>query len=1142
MYVKKGWYGLPVVLLLLFLLAGCVHQMATKDDTSDEKITKQEPTLKKYPDQPKTDWIITKNPHPKVLELREGVASNKNRYHIYFDTIPKNFDKEEAVEIAKLLLKCPPQDDFIYYSKEHFLNKKFVNKSVYGGWYHKNIEVHDYGFNFIGNSGNTKNRLNIGYIENLDADITDLIDVDSALQIVKAKTTVDLSKSKLCWDNLANKKCAPKTKFYVGLKKHSEIPEVELFWHTLFFATIYDYDHRTFGFTVNAKTGEFKHNHMHMQKACPSSACSKCINNTIQNDASCTDHPNPANFIHQADITLNNYELNTYKPTYSNNCVNFPALEIGVNNGVTYRLYNGLFDNYNINSFTNCVIDPFTNICAEGPQYASSTANTSYTCQEMSVWEALDAINKTQTQAAEHFLNREIFQSNMEYFNNVEPVNAYIGYDNKGAYYGSTDNDGNPFMYLGTGITNEDFSWTDIEIVTHEYTHHLLETYWGILWDRLRSTNESNALSEALCDIYSHYFTENITGSSNWEFAENVANPSYSNSTVLRKLNDPTNSAEPQAEVYSNLWSEISENGLPTGITGDRVPYYKAGVISYWFYLLTEGTSNDPENSPVNGVSLSPNGLGIDRAEKLLFNALEELKRRITNAGFSSYNNGLISFEEFRNTVLDATYEKYINNNVNSICSEEYTQAYRAFQAVGLIGSAVSDPSLNCNVISFDDSNYFDYCPSVSEFSCQSLSNGNQQLTLSFPDVTQEDGEYYIQVFYDDNGLGNFVFEYDFSMDGSLTPLTIGNLSAYMMPPIEIPTITTNVQLWIYNASNIISMPSDDVNIPLEVYTFGCGDQCNLINATDADNTDGPPSPNQGSIAINLSNTTFSTCPTSEICIDYSGNGPAQTFVDINGSQFAQTITNITLVSQSGTFCWTPDGDDVGTHNFEITATDGHPTEPITQTSTVTVNVVDYASEVWSNTSPIFSKTNESSAGANDGSVTVGLGSTYDLEYHWSGPGIPAGTVTYSNWPNGNKQTDLSDGNYAVNVYIYDSSCLYGSYTATVGTNSSGGGSTCQFDPGLIHMRAMPAIFNDQTTIEIELQEKPLQMSLSAFTTQGNPVQNLLSGDVLGVGTHQVTFDGSADPNGLYIFSLAIAVPQCRSGEQETINIKGFKY
>lgn len=193
--------------------------------------------------------------------------------------------------------------------------------------------------------------------------------------------------------------------------------------------------------------------------------------------------------------------------------------------------------------------------------------------------------------------------------------------------------------------------------------------------------------------------------------------------------------------------------------------------------------------------------------------------------------------------------------------------------------------------------------------------------------------------------------------------------------------------------------------------------------------------------------------------------------------------------------------------------------------------------EIWQGASPLVYTTNESAAGANDGSITAHVGSTEILEFLWDFPGGSSVDLITHN----STIENLSAGTYSVTIKFAGTDCIYGTFTTTVGTNGSGN-PICTFNQDLMFMRAVPAIFNDQTIIEVELQEKPLQLNLVAFDMQGNPVQNLLNGQVLQTGTHQIPFNGSSDPNGIYIFSLNISVPQCRSGTQESISIKGLKY
>lgn len=800
-----------------------------------------------------------------------------------------------------------------------------------------------------------------------------------------------------------------------------------------------------------------------------------------------------------------------------------------------------IYDDYFIETLTGCTFDA-DGECIDVSPFVSNVNNGSYNKEEICAWSAAFALHQVQQFFAEHYLDNGIFNNKANYFSSIVPLDIYIGYNRPASAYYNFDLVAGiqPHIYLTTGLRltsgyEDNKPFTNLEIVAHEYNHHL-QFYNYSIRNTINKNQETNALQEGLSDIYSVYAVNKIYGNDDenidWEFGDEVVNPSYTNNLLPRVLSNPLSSGLQQAVVYNSNWSEVNRSNIPDFIVNDsQVPYYKAGVISYWFYLLAEGS-----NSKVNGVDISSIGLGIDKAEKILFGSLQLLSDKIISIPIiSGYDTGNINFIEFRNTVLEYVATRYNLPNSYGVCSGEFSQVYRAFQAVGLINEDLSYINLPCNVISYNTA-LFENCPPVNNLKCKDVGDDEddiQQVNLTFPNNMLDDGIYYIQVYFDPFGTGDFIFEYHFSID---EPLTSTYLDDYMMPPFTVQSYSTPVKIIVYEVSDVNLLTTvDSIELPSSTYIFSCADACNLI-LDDAYPL--PEYPNQGAINISVNSSNISTCNGSNICIEYTANGPAQIFASINSNNFSHLITDITSTSQSGSFCWLPDIGDIGTHNFEITVTDSHYDQPLTSVYPVTITIldVDFTTDIWQTSDPAAYKTNESSAGANDGSIKINLGSTHTLQYHFNGPG------SYNLVTQNNTATGLADGAYTIDVYINGTNCLYNTYTATVGTNTSSQNSDCFFNPNNLLLRAVPAIFNDQTTIEIELQEQPLQLSLDAFNIQGNPVQNLVSGQILPVGTHQVSFNGSSEPNGLYVFRLMVNIPHCRSGEEESISIKGFKY
>ena len=439
MYVKKGWYGLPVVLMLLF---GCAHHMATKDEMPEENLKVKKTEKKEILKYGVKQWEVTLNPHPKVLEFREGFGEMRNKYQFYFDTIPGKIDRDEAVEIAKQLLKCEATNDFIYLPDDHkFYNKQpeYKHLSKVGHWYHKGMLVLSHSIDFFNGTyeGETvNNRLTIHFDKRLDADLSKIISLDSAVKIIKAQH--DLSDSELCWDTPHNTNCFPQPELKIGLNMNNVKP---LRYHIQYHFS-YDLDKKVPSiYVVDAYTGHFTYRGGGRKSyVCSLSSCTKCVGSTITDDAGCTEYSPPTTPL-PSSYSLVTSETGLMYPTYYDGCKSIVEIETGENAGINYRLFNAVHPHYTINTYTNCTLagpsDPnlILNTCKTGPEFASPLINKSFTCQERSVLNALDAIHKTQNFVADHFVERNIYTNSANYFSNIKPVNTYIGIDEDGAYY-----------------------------------------------------------------------------------------------------------------------------------------------------------------------------------------------------------------------------------------------------------------------------------------------------------------------------------------------------------------------------------------------------------------------------------------------------------------------------------------------------------------------------------------------------------------------------------------------------------------------------------------------------------------------------------------------------------------------------------
>ena len=667
---------------------------------------------------------------------------------------------------------------------------------------------------------------------------------------------------------------------------------------------------------------------------------------------------------------------------------------------------------------------------------------------------------------------------------------------------------------LGVGDNTDGNSpFATLDITGHEFTHIILDKYRTE--PGFGSTGEAYALKEAFCDIFGFLIEREQTGINDYTIMN------YARMDENRNMADPFASFPNKQPLYykGRYWNDSAD--------GHR----RNGVINYWFYILTNGGVFYPDkcNESITGEpttvlecnEITVNGLDPDIAGKIVFEAM--LSNDLPNDA---------TFKNFRDEVLAAVERQFNIANRFGLCSIEYSNVYRAFQAIGLIDNTSAEPNLlfppPCNVLSFDDQNEA-ICPSDENFKYTELPDFTYFVETTLENGTFPPSTYYIRAFEDSDYDGFFE-----NSEEHLINIVTDDIDNYKVILVGVADVDVPLRIVIYD---IGQMPlannfTDNLSLPTYYFTFNMISGCGLIDSTNGQNFE--PNTNTGPISLSVDQN-LSNCSGSEVCINYNISGPDYMYVSISEPEDFFHIIFQAGSTTIGQFCWYPSSEDYGTHDFQITATDGHPTNPVTSSTVVSVEIFD--PNVWQTASPIAYATNETSADANNGSIEIHLGSTHNLEYHYTGPN-GFSLVTTNNPVNG-----LANGLYNIDVYIQGTYCLYDSFTATVGTNSSGDGtSACTFNQNLLLMRAVPAIFNDQTVIEIELQEKPLQLNLVAFDMQGNSVQNLLNGQVLQTGTHQVPFNGSNDPNGIYIFSLAISVPQCRSGAQESISIKGLKY
>jgi Zn-dependent metalloprotease len=246
-----------------------------------------------------------------------------------------------------------------------------------------------------------------------------------------------------------------------------------------------------------------------------------------------------------------------------------------------------------------------------------------------------------------------------------QKVNAYVhsliydGYsltkDNSAYYSGE-------YLAFGDGQSIT-YPFVSLDVVAHEYAH-------GIN-DHTSSFGASGlvrSFNEGLSDIWAAVIENDVAPKKeNWKMFEEVMR----DYDCDRNLQNPDDSGA-RTEIADTYGSDEYNSN-----TGE---YYRSGILSHWFYLLSEGGSG------TNGIDneYTVFGLGIESAADLVYHA--QAKR---------YLNGTTTYPLMRTNMVNAANILFGANSIQSL------QVENAWYAVG-VGSdpgqvAISGPSLVCS-------------------------------------------------------------------------------------------------------------------------------------------------------------------------------------------------------------------------------------------------------------------------------------------------------------------------------------------------------------------------------------------------------------------------------------------------------------
>lgn len=217
-------------------------------------------------------------------------------------------------------------------------------------------------------------------------------------------------------------------------------------------------------------------------------------------------------------------------------------------------------------------------------------------------------------------------------------VTSYIHYDVN--YVNAFWN--GQYMTYGDGNGSSITPLTALDIVAHEITHGVTSYTADLIYQ-----DESGALNEGFSDIFAATVEAYARPNNyNWAIGEDIG-------VTLRAMDNP-NAYQLPDTYYGNHWY--------TGTGDNGGVHTNMGVLSYWFYLLTEGGSGVNDNND----SYSVTGIGMDSAAAIAYRLL------------SVYLTPSSEYDDARFYAIKAATDLY------GSCSQAVNSTTNAMYAVGV--------------------------------------------------------------------------------------------------------------------------------------------------------------------------------------------------------------------------------------------------------------------------------------------------------------------------------------------------------------------------------------------------------------------------------------------------------------------------
>jgi bacillolysin len=254
-----------------------------------------------------------------------------------------------------------------------------------------------------------------------------------------------------------------------------------------------------------------------------------------------------------------------------------------------------------------------------------------------------------------------------------EPIESSL--HTQGTYVGINFFYDGKFLNYSDGIGT--LQPTCLDIVAHEYGHavstHVAVNidYFGGNYD-VANDNQHEAILEGIADIWGACVEDYaaLPNKNTWTIGEEVA---ISPATEIRSLSNPKADGQPDTYHGTN-WAKYRTGPNINFLTEtSRVTHANSGVMSHWFYLLSQGGTGTNDIGSVYTV----NGMGIDKAAQIAY------------LYYIGYMTNMDKYEDARKLTIKAAQDLYGN------CSPEVIATMNAWYAVG-VGNAFN---LQANIV-----------------------------------------------------------------------------------------------------------------------------------------------------------------------------------------------------------------------------------------------------------------------------------------------------------------------------------------------------------------------------------------------------------------------------------------------------------